>query len=129
MGLWSHRPGERQRGPDSDRPTYPPTRHVWARSTTRPTPRPCRASPEGYRFHDLRHYYASALIASGLDIKTVQIRMRHASGKTMIDTYGHMFPDADDATRETGQRGRIAVGLGAFGTVDPSGSQVSDQTS
>jgi len=44
-------------------------------------------------------HYASALIAGGLDIKTVQIRMRHASGKTTIDTYGHMFPDTEDATR------------------------------
>ena len=58
-----------------------------------------RGLPAGYRFHDLRHYYASALIASGLDIKTVQVRMRHASGKTTIDTYGHLFPDTEDATR------------------------------
>lgn len=28
--------------------------------------------PEGFRIHDLRHYFASLLIAAGLDIKTVQ---------------------------------------------------------
>jgi integrase len=55
--------------------------------------------PEGFRFHDLRHFYGSALIASGLDVKTVQTRMRHASAKTTLDCYGHMLPDRDDATR------------------------------
>jgi integrase len=55
--------------------------------------------PAGFRFHDLRHYLASLLIASGADIKIVQTRMRHASGKTTIDTYGHLWPDSDDSTR------------------------------
>lgn len=55
--------------------------------------------PEGFRFHDLRHFYASLLIASNLDIKTVQLRLRHASAKTTLDVYGHMFPDSDDSTR------------------------------
>ena len=30
------------------------------------------------------------LIASGADVKTVQARLRHASAKTTLDTYGHM---------------------------------------
>jgi integrase len=55
--------------------------------------------PAGFRFHDLRHFYGSILIASGLDIKTVQTRMRHASAKTTLDCYGLMLPDRDDATR------------------------------
>jgi integrase len=55
--------------------------------------------PEGFRFHDLRHYFASLLIASNLDVKTVQIRLRHASAKTTLDTYGHLWPDSDDSTR------------------------------
>ena len=55
--------------------------------------------PDGFRFHDLRHYYASLLIASGLDVKVVQARVRHASGKTTLDTYGHLWPDRDDASR------------------------------
>jgi hypothetical protein len=46
--------------------------------------------PEGFSFHDLRHYLASLLIASGADIKTVQARMRHASARTTLDTYGHL---------------------------------------
>ncbi|MEV6036991.1 tyrosine-type recombinase/integrase [Nonomuraea sp. NPDC052116] len=30
--------------------------------------------PTGFRFHDLRHYLASLLIASGADVKVVQAR-------------------------------------------------------
>jgi integrase len=55
--------------------------------------------PEGFTFHDLRHYLASLLIASGADIKTVQARMRHTSARTTLDTYGHLWPDADESTR------------------------------
>jgi integrase len=55
--------------------------------------------PEQFTFHDLRHYLASLLIASGADIKTVQARMRHATARTTLDTYGHLWPDADESTR------------------------------
>jgi integrase len=65
--------------------------------------REARVSVEGlpleFRFHDLRHYFASLLIASGLDVKVVQARLRHASAKTTLDTYGHLWPDRDDASR------------------------------
>lgn len=54
---------------------------------------------EEFSFHDLRHHFASVLIASGADIKTVQARMRHALAKTTLDTYGHPWPDADESTR------------------------------
>ena len=54
---------------------------------------------DGFRYHDLRHYYASLLIASGADVKVVQARVRHASAKTTLDTYGHLMPDSDDSTR------------------------------
>lgn len=57
--------------------------------------------PEEFSFHDLRHYLASLLIASGADIKTVQARMRHAPARTTLDTYGHLWPDADESTRST----------------------------
>src|SRR5437879_6382183 len=53
----------------------------------------------GFRFHDLRHYFASLLIADGLDVKTVQARLRHASAKTTLDVYGHLWPDRDESTR------------------------------
>ena len=55
--------------------------------------------PPGFRFHDLRHYLASMLIASGADVKIVQARLRHASAKTTLDTYAHLWPDSDESTR------------------------------
>ena len=55
--------------------------------------------PAGFRYHDLRHYFASLLIASGADVKTVQARLRHASAKTTLDTYGHLWPGRDESTR------------------------------
>ena len=60
--------------------------------------------PEGFRFHDLRHFYASLLIASGADVKVVQHRLRHASAKTTLDTYGHLWPDSDESTRTAVER-------------------------
>lgn len=57
--------------------------------------------PPQFRFHDLRHYFASLLIADGLDVKTVQARLRHASAKTTLDVYGHLWPDKDETTRAT----------------------------
>ncbi len=55
--------------------------------------------PPTFRYHDCRHYFASLLIASGTDVKVVQARLRHASAKTTLDTYGHLWPDTDDSTR------------------------------
>lgn len=55
--------------------------------------------PEGFRFQDLRHYFASLLIAAGGDVKVVQYRLRHASAKTTLDTYSHLWPDSDESTR------------------------------
>ncbi|GAA1229569.1 site-specific integrase [Prauserella halophila] len=60
--------------------------------------------PAKFRFHDLRHYLASLLIASGADVKVVQYRLRHASAKTTLDTYGHLWPDSDESTRSAVER-------------------------
>ena len=32
-------------------------------------------------------------------MKVVQARLRHASAKTTLDTYGHLWPDSDETTR------------------------------
>jgi integrase len=55
--------------------------------------------PEGTRFHDLRHFYASALIREGLHPKAIQARLGHATITETMDTYGHLFPDAEDHGR------------------------------
>jgi integrase len=49
--------------------------------------------------HDLRHFFASGLIASGCDVVTVQRAVGHATATTTLYTYGHPWPDADDRTR------------------------------
>ena len=76
--------------------------------------------PEGFRFHDLRHYFASLLIASGADVKVVQRRLRHASAMTTLNTYGHMWPDADESARAA-----VAVVLAA--RADSLNSRPADQ--
>lgn len=55
--------------------------------------------PEWATPHDLRHFYASMLIRSGASVKVVQARLGHASAKTALDVYGHLFPDEEDRTR------------------------------
>jgi len=55
--------------------------------------------PAGTRFHDLRHFYASALIAAGESVKTVQAAMGHASAVETLETYAGLWPDAPERTR------------------------------
>ncbi len=50
--------------------------------------------------HDLRHYYASLLIRHNESVKVVQKRLGHATAAETLDTYSHLWPDADDRTRE-----------------------------
>lgn len=57
------------------------------------------ADAEGVTFHALRHYYASLLIRRGASVKTVQGCLGHASAQETLDTYSHLWPDADEQTR------------------------------
>jgi hypothetical protein len=52
--------------------------------------------PKGLHYRGLRHCFASLLISSGLDVKVVQTRRRHASAMTTlnINTYGHLWLDS-----------------------------------
>lgn len=52
-----------------------------------------------YRLHDLRHFYASGLISSGCDVVTVQRALGHGSATVTLNTYSHLWPDAEDRTR------------------------------
>lgn len=60
--------------------------------------------PDTFRYHDLRHYFASMLIADGADVKKVQAALRHASAKVTLDTYSHLWPDSDQAIRAAGEK-------------------------
>ena len=51
------------------------------------------------RLHDLRHFFASGLIAEGCDVVTVQRALGHASATTTLNTYSHLWPTAEDRTR------------------------------
>jgi integrase len=57
------------------------------------------AGVAGVKMHDLRHFYASALIAQGCDVVTVQRALGHSSATTTLSTYSHLWPDAEDRTR------------------------------
>lgn len=52
-----------------------------------------------HKLHELRHYFASGLIAAGCDVVTVQRAMGHASATTTLSTYAHLWPTAEDRTR------------------------------
>jgi integrase len=49
--------------------------------------------------HDLRHFYASALIAGGASVKQVQLVLGHASAVITLRIYAHLWPGEEDRTR------------------------------
>jgi integrase len=58
-----------------------------------------RAGCPRLRLHDLRHFFASGLIAAGCDVVTVQRALGHRSATVTLNTYGHLWPKAEDRTR------------------------------
>ncbi len=52
-----------------------------------------------FTLHDLRHFYASGLIAAGCDVVTVQHALGHSSPSITLNTYSHLWPKAEDRTR------------------------------
>ena len=49
------------------------------------------------RIHDLRHTYASLLIAQGESLAYVKDQMGHHSIRVTVDTYGHLVPGRNKA--------------------------------
>lgn len=66
--------------------------HAWRRAAP-------VAGVEAFSWHDLRHYAASVMIDQGASVKAVQKQLGHASATTTLDTYAHLWPDAEDTTR------------------------------
>lgn len=66
--------------------------------------------PDGFRFHDLRHYFGSTLLAEGCSVKVVQSQMRHASATTTLNTYGHLLPDGNEKARAAIDKAMTARG-------------------
>ncbi len=69
----------------------------WWRKTLRD------AGLSGIKLHDLRHFYASGLIAAGCDVVTVQRSLGHAKATTTLNTYAHLWPTAEDRTRKAAE--------------------------
>ena len=45
-----------------------------------------------FTLHDLRHFYASGLIAAGCDVVTVQHALGHSPPTITLNTYVHLWP-------------------------------------
>ena len=66
-------------------------------STTRAFRMVCeKAGVSGVRLHDLRHYVATRLLASGIDVRTVAGRLGHRNPATTLNVYAHFVPEADE---------------------------------
>lgn len=114
---------EHRLGEDRDRwlfvgengdPPHQNTVGYWWRKTCRD------AGVTGLTLHDLRHFYASGLIAQGCDVVTVQRALGHASATVTLRTYAHLWPTAEDRTRKAASA-LIAETLG--GSVGSSADQ------
>src|SRR5947199_6041691 len=70
-----------------------------------------RAGLRHIRFHDLRHTYASLLIAQGAHPKYIQAQLGHASIQTTLDRYGHVMPEIHQA--EARKLDRLVFGDGS----------------
>ena len=73
-----------------DGPPHQNTVGYWWRKTLRD------AGLKGIKLHDLRHFYASGLIAEGCDVVTVQRALGHATATTTLNTYSHLWPTAEE---------------------------------
>lgn len=78
----------------SGQPISPSTVNAWWQRTLR------AAQVGAVHIHALRHFFASGMIAAGCDVVTVQRALGHKSPSVTLDTYSHLWPDAEDRTRQ-----------------------------
>lgn len=56
--------------------------------------------PTGTTPHDLRHHFASVLLASGQSVIAVAELLGHETAALVLSTYGHLMPGGDDLARK-----------------------------
>jgi integrase len=78
---------------ENGNPPHQDTVGYWWRKTRRDAGHPT------IKLHDLRHFYASGLIAAGCDVVTVQRALGHSSATVTLNTYAYLWPTAEDRTR------------------------------
>ncbi|MGC1211267.1 MAG: site-specific integrase [Micromonospora sp.] len=76
----------------------PCTRNTFNSRVWRPAAK--RAGLAGVGMHDLRHAYASMLIAAGQSVKVVSDRLGHSNAAMTLNVYSHLFPADEDRTRQ-----------------------------
>ncbi len=63
--------------------------------------------------HDLRHTHVAMLIADGQSPRYIADRLGHQSTRTVLDVYGHLYDDLDEAAMEGLERLRSEGQAGA----------------
>jgi integrase len=53
-----------------------------------------RAELEGLTFHDLRHTYASLMVAAGASPHVIADQLGHRDARLVLQRYGHLYPGA-----------------------------------
>lgn len=59
-----------------------------------------RAGVEPFPFHSLRRHAATAAIAAGADVKTVQALLGHSDAAVTLNSYAGLWPSALEAVAE-----------------------------
>lgn len=66
-----------------------------------------KAGLRAIRFHDLRHTYASLLIAGGESLAYVRDQLGHSSIRITVDIYSHLIPGANRAAVDVLDEGAV----------------------
>jgi integrase len=81
---------------------------AWHRALRAAGSRPARDAG----FHQLRHHYASTLLAGGVDVRTLADALGHADPGFTLRTYCHLMPDSADRIRTVIDRAAARDGTG-----------------
>jgi integrase len=71
-----------------------------------------RAALKGLTFHDLRHTYASLMVAAGVSAQVIADQLGHSDARLVLQRYGHLYPGASE---------RAALALDAYLLILPRG--------